>query len=538
MAFTMSMRAIPTRRPHRQRIGPPHSAGAIRTGAQQQSALTQMFASNAGVAAERAGGPWVRMPTTVQKTKLDLTQAFLAESRGVRDLDLQGATLVINARNMGDAHAQCATYAQIASAAGPRVTSIAMSDLDADNGLVTFCKVADNASGVTGGAPVVAASDTPTGQYAIESKLRADMTGQSISLYALSLGKSELWLYYENNRYRKEAEAVGRLVRVLMADAPPSIEIFHLIPTIDGVPMQEITVARSSMERAIDAHGTAPELGQAISFSAPPLDNPALDPGGIADLSAFLLVARSQACRAPLRPRLRLCSSKSTPTARPALELAPGLAVGTELTANIWNNYTFTRPAGSLLPHVRTDLLEYLKKGANGISALGTVYQARLARDVFVQVKAGYLEDMYMGAGGQVLWRPEDSRIAIGFDLYQVWKRDFDRMFGIQSYNILTGHASLYYRSPWYGLNFNIHAGRYLAGDYGATFEVTRRFSTGIEIGAFATFTECAVQQIRRRQLRQGHHHPYPVRMGIAHLQPVFLRSSPERAHPRRRAEA
>jgi hypothetical protein len=49
--------------------------------------------------------------------------------------------------------------------------------------------------------------------------------------------------------------------------------------------------------------------------------------------------------------------------------------------------------------------------------------------------------------------------------------------------------VSVYYASPWYGLNFNIHAGRYLAGDYGATFELTRRFDSGVEIGAFATFT-------------------------------------------------
>jgi hypothetical protein len=96
---------------------------------------------------------------------------------------------------------------------------------------------------------------------------------------------------------------------------------------------------------------------------------------------------------------------------------------------------------------------------------------------------------MFAGVGGQVVWRPEGQRIAIGADVYEVWQRGFDRLFDVQGYHILTGHVSLYYESPWYGLNFNVHAGRYLAGDYGATFEITRRFSTGVEIGAFATFT-------------------------------------------------
>jgi hypothetical protein len=62
-------------------------------------------------------------------------------------------------------------------------------------------------------------------------------------------------------------------------------------------------------------------------------------------------------------------------------------------------------------------------------------------------------------------------------------------LFGVQDYRVLTGHVSVYYQSPWYDLNFAIHAGRYLARDYGATFEITREFSTGVEIGAFATFT-------------------------------------------------
>jgi hypothetical protein len=82
-----------------------------------------------------------------------------------------------------------------------------------------------------------------------------------------------------------------------------------------------------------------------------------------------------------------------------------------------------------------------------------------------------------------------NARWALGAALYDVQKRNFDRLFGFQPYRVLTGHASLYYQSPYYGLNFQLHVGRYLAGDYGATFEMTRRFDNGIEIGAYATFT-------------------------------------------------
>ena len=315
------------------------------------------------------------------------------------------------------------------------------------------------------------------------------MDKQSLFLGALSLGTNEMWVYYDNGHYGHESEAVGRLIRVLMADAPPSIEVFHLIPTIVGVPAQEITVLRSALERTALAHGMVSGMGDAISLSAPPLDNPALDKAVRSFFPFFTWSLDPKLTEHIFDPDMPI-QFMVYADAAVSLALAPGLTVSLDVTANIWNDYTFNRAAGSDLPHVRTDLLQYIKHGGNyGIASLKVDYQTRLARDVFAEVKAGYLEDMFMGAGGDVLWRPENSRFTFGADIYQVWKRDFNRLFGAQDYQVLTGHVSAYYRSPWYGLNFNVHAGRYLAGDYGATFEVTRRFATGIEIGAFATFT-------------------------------------------------
>jgi len=116
-------------------------------------------------------------------------------------------------------------------------------------------------------------------------------------------------------------------------------------------------------------------------------------------------------------------------------------------------------------------------------------YRTRLAPDVVGELKIGYLEMMYAGAGGQVLWEPDGSRFSFGADMYEVRQRGFDQLFDFRPYHILTGHVTAYYESPYYGLDFAVHVGRYLAGDYGATFEITRRFSTGVEVGAFATFT-------------------------------------------------
>ena len=87
---------------------------------------------------------------------------------------------------------------------------------------------------------------------------------------------------------------------------------------------------------------------------------------------------------------------------------------------------------------------------------------------------------------------------------YQVWQRGFDRLFDLQDYHVFTGHVSLYYASPWYDLNFMVSAGQYLAGDRGLTFQMTRRFSTGVEVGAFFTKTNVSSEQFGEGSFDKG----------------------------------
>jgi hypothetical protein len=169
------------------------------------------------------------------------------------------------------------------------------------------------------------------------------------------------------------------------------------------------------------------------------------------------------------------------------------------------------------MPHVRTDFLEYYSKGRHGIGALTANYRYRITPEITAIVRAGYLESMYAGAGGEVLWRPLGERWAIGADLYEVQKRGFDRLFDLQNYRIMTGHVSLYYASPWYQINAALRVGRYLAGDRGYTLELTRRFSTGVEIGAFFTKTNVTAEQFGEGSFDKG----FILRFPIGYILPV-----------------
>jgi len=186
-----------------------------------------------------------------------------------------------------------------------------------------------------------------------------------------------------------------------------------------------------------------------------------------------------------------------------SVDLMPGLQIGGQLETNLYQNIP-NRPSDSLLPHVRSDLPSYVHEGGTGIAALAVNYRFRVAPDLFAVARAGYLESMFAGLGGEVLWWPDAERWALGADIYEVKQRAFDRLFGFRKYSVTTGHITIYYQSPWHDINFTLRAGQYLAGDRGVTFMASRRFSTGVEVGAYFTKTNVSAAQFGEGSFDKG----------------------------------
>ncbi len=498
---TITVSANPTISAAAERLSETLPQPIIRTPAQQSAALADLLKPGQSKIALATATPWVRVAPTPPDPNAHVVASLMAIGTGVRGVEIYGNTLMVDARQ-NSAKTQCGVYAKIVSAVDGRIRTIAVTDLHDGDGQTYFCPVLQSANFVTdsddGSTQPAAGGDaapqSDSGDAAgpspadYERKLRTEVAAQSIRIEALSVERSHVWVYYSNLKYYSEAEAAGRVARLLMDDTPPSVEIFHLVLVKNGLPLREIQMTRSALERANSTYASGSEMGLAIEPLVPPLSNPILERAqdeSYPRLHWSIGPGLSTALFDPAEPlQLQLLASLSG-----SIEVTPNLTFEGTGEVNIYNNFNLNLQPDSQLPHVRSDILEYYRHGINGIANLDAAYRLRLSRTITAEFKAGYLESMFAGAGGQVLWRPEGQRFAVGIDAYEVWQRDFDRLFGVQSYHVLTGHVSLYYASPWYGINFNVHAGRYLAGDYGATFEVTRRFSTGVEIGAFATFT-------------------------------------------------
>jgi hypothetical protein len=156
------------------------------------------------------------------------------------------------------------------------------------------------------------------------------------------------------------------------------------------------------------------------------------------------------------------------------------------------------------MPHVRSDINQYLTEGASGIDALYFEKKETLNRQLYYRAYIGILEQMYSGAGGELLYLPFKARWALGATMNYVKKRAYNRGFDLLDYEAVTAFVSLYYASPLYNYDIAIHAGRYLAEDKGATIELRRTFDNGFSIGAFASFTNVSTEEFGEGSFDKG----------------------------------
>ncbi len=144
--------------------------------------------------------------------------------------------------------------------------------------------------------------------------------------------------------------------------------------------------------------------------------------------------------------------------------------------------------SNSLLPHVRTDVAEYKKGGKIKLNRLLLNKYYQPAERVYARASAGIYEEMYSGAGGQVLYMPQRGNWAADMSVDWLKQRDFKGGFGFRDYSTVTALGAVHYRLP-VGLTATARAGRFLAKDLGARFELKRRFPSGFEMGAWYTLT-------------------------------------------------
>jgi hypothetical protein len=347
----------------------------------------------------------------------------------------------------------------------------------------------------------------PNQSNAFEIGMKTFLDKENIEFEGLQLTARSAHVRIRNRTYLAEAQALGRTFRVMSRLLPGSIETFHITVVNNGMSLMTTSIRRSDLERLEyekeDQALLATTFSDSLRFGNVPEPAAGLYPNftwSLAPILRYSIFDPDNPFRADIRIR-----------ARGTLDLGNGWHLnGTTSVRLLGNLKDINRASNSLLPHVRNPIAGYNYRFGPTIDQLTVTKFARIAPDWYGRFTAGYLEIMYAGASGEVMWKPVDSRLALGMEVNYVHLRNSDQRFGLASHTTpggtiphWNGHMSAYYQFNG-GYTANVHAGRYLAGDWGATLEVARTFNNGWVIGAFATKTNVSAEQFGEGSFDKG----------------------------------
>lgn len=188
----------------------------------------------------------------------------------------------------------------------------------------------------------------------------------------------------------------------------------------------------------------------------------------------------------------------------------------TNLKYSIADNFEdLTIPPVNTFPaQVRSDVKEYLRNFGDGI-IIGRAqfdYHVTPKANHHLMLSAGIFEEMFSGIGFEYLYFNQSSNYAMGFEFFDVTKRDYEMRFGTLDYSNVTGSLNFYYRNyDIIPFDAKVSYGKYLAGDKGVTFELSRSFLNGTKFGVFASFTDVSSEEFGEGTFDKGIFFNIPV---------------------------
>ncbi len=342
-----------------------------------------------------------------------------------------------------------------------------------------------------------------TAPLEVRDAINPELSEDGIRLESVTVSATRAEARVSSIRYANQAIVVGRTARSMARILPPSVETFDIVLVNNGLALSKVTVTRRDLEtlefqpdasqrllskvviddaepRARDAAVPVDDVYPRFSYSVGPFVRPSFfDPDEPIRADAGISVGG----------RLRF---------------GPGWSLAGEVRHRLVGNIEDSeRLSNSVLPRVRTDAILFAQAADTTLENLFVSKQWKPGKNTYARISAGYLEQMFGGVSTELLWKPAQSRLAIGVEANYARQRDFNQRLGFQEYDVATGHVSAYYDigKGYFG---QVDVGRYLAGDVGATFTVERQFANGWRVGGFFTLTNVSAEDFGEGSFDKG----------------------------------
>lgn len=317
-----------------------------------------------------------------------------------------------------------------------------------------------------------------------ERVIRKVLAADQFEIHRFQVKNKTASLILTNTKFRSTAQAVGRVASTLQRFAADDIKSAYVTFYSMGIITATYQVNLEKITK--EQFNPRARTGNNPSISVIEPDNQKIS----TDNERFTWGVGPYIAHRLFNPDLPL-SMEVGVTVEAGYELATGMKISGALRKSVLTNLTDNkRRSNSVLPRVHSDWPLYDFAGQNGhIHALKLSYVSNFGSGFYGSAQAGLLEPFYAGFGGEILFKPIHWPIGLGIDIHRVQKRDYDMRFDLLEYKTTVGHISLYYDAGGM-FDVEVNAGRYLAGDWGATTTISRKFGSGWVVGGYATFTD------------------------------------------------
>ena len=342
--------------------------------------------------------------------------------------------------------------------------------------------------------------------------VKTSLADREFFLQKASLDGEIFSLAYAQMMHASHVRAFGRVARVLDDISPDDVKTFNIVNINAGMAMSSVTIDRDSFSKYsegnfynlafkdIDVSGSQYESKEyKYNPTTPyPVNFWSVEPGlrtQIGGPDGFFF------------GDFRILLNAET-------LFSKNFSVMTLASYGVYDNMGSLQLASdSIIPHVRTDIVQYLNAGRNkfNLDRLQFNFFQNPTKNIYYKISGGILEQMFSGFGAEILYKPFDKNYAIGAEIFKVQQRDYVGRLGLLDYKTTTGHINFYYREPISKIVLTLKGGRFLAGDSGINFDFSRRFKSGLVTGVFFSLTDISKREFGEGSFDKGFYFSIPL---------------------------
>ncbi|SHF60505.1 YjbH domain-containing protein [Vibrio gazogenes] len=321
-------------------------------------------------------------------------------------------------------------------------------------------------------------------------------------------------------RHKKEAEERAAL---LIANSGVDADTYKIVETANGQPLTETQINAYAFERVAKNDYPGADFDDAKTTNQPAVISGEVKAQSTKNWQLGLTPTLQQSFGGSENFYLYAIGVKANSSYR----MGQHVILSSSLYGNITDNYDKYKytvpPDGTDLKRVRTLARQYYDHTFR-MDSLQLTYFDHYGDNIYGQAYGGYLESMFAGAGGEIIYRPLNQNWAFGIDGNYVKQRDPDSVLGLYKeerhfdaqtaryYRVqtgtFTGHATLYWQPQFWSLFNNtllkISAGQYLTEDKGVTVDFSKQFDSGVIAGVFAAKTNLSASEYGEGNFTKG----------------------------------